>query len=65
MPPVYSGKLAIRQSYAQTISVAGTVFCEILSRANSNQYHLDENIEARQKLLSWRSKLNKVSYIEQ
>ncbi|WVQ83523.1 hypothetical protein IAT38_005664 [Cryptococcus sp. DSM 104549] len=60
IPPVFSAKLAIRQSYAQTISAAGTIFCDVLSHANDHHYTLKEDDDIRQKLISWRSKLNKL-----
>lgn len=60
VPPAYSSKRAIRQSYATTISAAGTILCDIITHANSHHHHLDESLEMRQKLLTWRSKLNKV-----
>jgi hypothetical protein len=61
VPPVSSGKRAIRQSYARTISISGTILCEILSHANDPHHQIMENMGTRTKLLDWRSKLNKVS----
>lgn len=60
MPPAYSSKRAIRQSYAVTIAAGGTILCDIITHANSHHHHLDEDLEIRHKLLTWRSKLNKV-----
>ncbi|WWC59927.1 uncharacterized protein I303_102489 [Kwoniella dejecticola CBS 10117] len=60
IPPVYSAKRAIRNSYAQTINAAGSIFCDVLSHANDHHYRLHENDELRQKLITWRSKLNKL-----
>lgn len=60
VPPVYSAKRAIRYSYARTIGVAGSIFCEVLSHANDHHYHLKENDAIRHNLITWKSKLNKV-----
>ncbi|WVR04089.1 hypothetical protein IAU60_001088 [Kwoniella sp. DSM 27419] len=60
LPPVFSAKRAIRNSYAQTIGAAGSILCDVLSHANDHHYHLHENDEIRQKLITWRSKLNKL-----
>lgn len=61
VPPSFSGKKAIRCSYAQTIAGVGNVLCDILSDANDYHNHIPENMETRQKVLTWRTKLNKVS----
>ncbi|OCF58351.1 hypothetical protein L486_04383 [Kwoniella mangroviensis CBS 10435] len=60
IPPVYSAKRAIRHSYAQTINAAGSIFCDVLSHANDHHHRLREDDEIRQKLITWRSKLNKL-----
>jgi hypothetical protein len=60
VPPSFSAKRAIRYSYAQTIAASGSILCDILSHANDHRNHLREDLETRQKLLTWRTKLNKV-----
>ncbi|WRT65402.1 uncharacterized protein IL334_002345 [Kwoniella shivajii] len=60
IPPVYSAKRAIRSSYAQSINAAGSIFCDVLSHANDHRHHLEEDDELRKKLITWRSKLNKL-----
>ncbi|WVQ94336.1 hypothetical protein IAU59_001415 [Kwoniella sp. CBS 9459] len=60
IPPVFSAKRAIRNSYAQTIGAAGSIFCDVLSHANDHHYHLREDDTIRQNLITWRSKLNKL-----
>ncbi|WWC87577.1 uncharacterized protein L201_002467 [Kwoniella dendrophila CBS 6074] len=60
IPPVYSAKRAIRQSYAQTINAAGSILCDVLSHANDHHYRLHEDDGIRQNLITWRSKLNKL-----
>ncbi|KIR40091.1 hypothetical protein I307_04809 [Cryptococcus deuterogattii 99/473] len=60
VPPVYSAKRAIRYSYARTIGVAGSIFCEVLSHANDHHHHLKENDAIRHNLITWKSKLNKL-----
>ncbi|ORY25231.1 hypothetical protein BCR39DRAFT_291018 [Naematelia encephala] len=61
LPPVYSRKRAIRSSYATIIGVSGSLLCDILSYANNPHYHLQENVECRSNLLTWRSKLTKLA----
>lgn len=60
VPPVYSSKRAIRQTYARAINAAGTILCEILSDANGPQHRVRENKEVSHKLMTWRSKLGMV-----
>jgi len=58
LPPVYSTKRAIRQTYSRTITAAGVILCDILSDANSHHHRIKDNDETKQKIITWRSKLN-------
>ncbi|OCF42538.1 hypothetical protein I317_03654 [Kwoniella heveanensis CBS 569] len=60
IPPVFSAKRAIRNSYAQTIGAAGSILCDVLSHANDHHHQLREDDTIRQNLITWRSKLNKL-----
>jgi uncharacterized membrane protein YgaE (UPF0421/DUF939 family) len=61
VPPSYSARRSIRYSHSQVIAVVGTIFSDILSHANDQHSHLKEDVQILQKLLTWRTKLNKVS----
>lgn len=62
VPPVSSGKHAIRISYARTISGVGSVLCEVLSSANDHHRTIEESAEIKAHIMAMRTKLTKVRW---
>ena len=59
IPPAFSSKRSIRKSYAALIGDSATVFCSILSQANSS--HMGDDPTIRETVLASRAKLSKLA----
>ncbi|ORX36432.1 hypothetical protein BD324DRAFT_580777 [Kockovaella imperatae] len=60
LPPAYSSKRAIRQSYAGVIVDTGSILCGVLSQANLRSPRMANDPSTRNEVLTLRAKLAKL-----
>ncbi|KAL7419840.1 hypothetical protein Q5752_005756 [Cryptotrichosporon argae] len=62
IPPRFSAKRAVRDSYSRTIASAGAILCAVLSNAHDPRVHVDtaHELDTRAQLLAARTKLAKL-----
>ena len=60
LPPAFSSKRAIRQSYAMLIAHTGVILCEILSQANTHEEFMGDDATTRDSVLACRTRLAKL-----
>lgn len=62
LPPVSSGKVAIRHSYAKTISQVGVILCDVISQAGDPLFDEGTNqAQTRENVLAIKRKLVKLA----